>query len=297
MSTDEPPLAEPRPTGALRSLGLGLRLAHVHFLRLYPLALLVGVALEAIAIATDTASAAHLFGRMPAWLYDDPLPPRSVLLFLLILLRTIGGMAPILVTTAFVTPAAFELQRGRAARPLASLAAGVRVLPVALATGLAFSILPLAMLWFPTAFGDFGSTAGTYLWVVPLSLPLTAAVVGRWLFAVPAAALERRGLIAAWRRSERLVVGRQLSTIGLVLLGVAFGFVVYEAVLPWLYVGWFDEWIIIEPTLLQRAPEFGRVALTAWFHLCVATVTTVHFVELRRAKEGPDAEELRSVFT
>ncbi|HET6162571.1 MAG TPA: hypothetical protein VFG37_02815 [Planctomycetota bacterium] len=292
MSAGELPLAEARSPGALRSLGVGLRLAHVRFLRLFPLALLVGVALEAVAIATDTAIYWHLFGRAPAWLHDDPHVPRSVLLFLSFLLRTLGGTAPAVLTTALVTPAASELLRDRDERPLASLAAGVRVLPVALATTFAFSILPLAALCAPRTAGDVPSSARTFVWAVVLSLPLTAAVIGRWLFAVPAAALERRGLIAAWRRSERLVVGRQLSTFGLVLLGVASGFVAFEMVLPWLLATW-----ALGPLPWPRVLEFGRVALSAWFNLCVATVTTVHFVELRRAKEGPDADELRAVFT
>src|SRR5262249_59964792 len=105
----------------------------------------------------------------------------------------------------------------------------------AAATALAFSIVPLAALWFPSTFRGSEVIARTYLWVLPLSLPLAAAVVSRWLFAVPCAVLERHGLIDAWRRSERLGAGRQLATFGLVGFGgaawlVGFGWL---PSLPW----------------------------------------------------------------
>jgi hypothetical protein len=131
-------------------------------------------------------------------------------------------------------------------------------------------------------------------------VPLAAAVVARWLFAVPCAVLEGRGLIAAWRRSERLGAGRQLSTFGLVVLGGAawlVGFGSLASVLWYLLMRDGRTALTWESPHGWTVPlEFGRVAVVAWFHLCVATVTTVYFERVRLAKEGPDANELRSVF-
>jgi hypothetical protein len=296
MSAGELPLAEARSPGALRSLAVGLRLAHANFLRLYPLALLVGVALEAAALGTDTATALHLFGKTPdRFLHDSDLS-KGVLLFSRGLLVTVGWLLPVQLTTALVAHALREQLRGRPARPLASLGLGARSLHVAIATALAFAIVPLAALWFPTTVGDSRTVLRTYFWVIPLSLPLIAAVIGRWIFAVPAAVLERRGPIGAWRRSERLVTGRQLPTIGLVLLGLALWYALFGLLLSWIAGTTGILRVGVEESFGARVFECVRVALAAWFHLGVAAVTTVYFVDVRRAQEGPDADELRRVF-
>jgi hypothetical protein len=301
MSAGEPPLAEPRPPGALRSLGVGLRLAHANFLRLYPLALLVGVALELVGIATDTATFLAPFDRAPVKLVAYSGGSPSLLQFANCLFSTFGWLLPLLLTTAVVAHAVRARMRNEPARPLASLRRCARALHVAVATALAFSIVPLAALWFPSMSGNAEAIMRTHLWVLPLSLPLAAAVIARWLFAVPCAVLERRGLIAAWRRSERLGAGRQFSTFGLVVLGGAtwlIGLGITASVL------WFLMTREDRTSLTLRMPygwsvalQFARVAIVAWIHLCVATVTTVYYERVRLAKEGPDAEELRSVFT
>jgi hypothetical protein len=301
MSAGELPLAEARSPGALRSLGVGLRLAHANFLRLYPLALLVGVALELVGIATDTATVLAPFDRAPVQLVAHTGGSPSLLQFATYLVSTFGGLLPLLVTTAVIAHSVRARMRSEPARPLASLRRGARALHIAVATALAFSIVPVAAFWFPSTSGDSEAILRTYLWVLPLSLPLAAAVIARWLFAVPCAVLEGRGLISAWRRSERLGTGRQLPTFGLVVLGGAlwlFGFGSVMSVVGYLVMR--DGHTALTratPSGWSVALEFARVAMVAWFHLCVAAVTTVYFERVRIAKEGPDAEELRSVFT
>jgi hypothetical protein len=297
---DPAPAAAARPPGALRALGTGLRLAHADFLRLYPLALLVGVALELVGIASDTADVVGPFDRAPVKLVASTGGRPSLLRFAANFVSTFGWLLPALLTTAVVAYAVRVRMRGEPARPLASLRRGARALHIAVATALAFSIVPLAALWIPTTSGNDATIERTYLWVVPLSLPLAAGVAARWLFAVPCAVLEGRGLIAAWRRSERLGAGRQLSTFGLVVLGGAAWFVGFGGLamaLLYLLVHEGGAASAVEaPSGWIVALEFGRVAIVAWFHLCAATVTTVDFERVRLAKEGPDADELRSVF-
>jgi hypothetical protein len=297
---DPAPAAATRPPGALRALGTGLRLAHFEFLRLYPLALLVGVALELVGIASDTANVWAPFNRAPVRLVALTGGRPSLLRFATFFVSTFGWLLPVLLTTAVVAHAVRARVRGETARPLASLRRSVRALHIAVATALAFSIVPLAALWIPTASGNDAAIERTSLWVLPLSVPLAAGVVARWLFAVPCAVLERRGLIAAWRRSERLGAGRQLATFGLVVLGGAtwlVGFGSFATFLSYLATqGGRIEFMGMPPSGWSVAGEFGRVAIVAWFHLCVATVTTVYFERVRFAKEGPDADELRSVF-
>lgn len=285
--------------GALRSLGEAVVLSHANFLKLYPLALLVDGTLEAIAVATGTAHPGLRFGELPTRLAALHSGRSSLLQFVSILLVVGGAFVPILATTAVAARAVVERMRGRQARPLASLAAGVRRLPLAATTALAFAILPVATLWLPSLLDDSIRMIPFFFFLAFAAVVMDAAIIGRWLFAVPAAVLERRGAISAWRRSERLGEGRGVRTLGLVLLGGLIGGAltllelrVSSAILP-----------LDSPTAdladapLALAVGFGRTAVDAWFHVVVAAVTVVHFDRIRIAKEGLDPEELRTVFT
>jgi len=288
-----------RPPGALRSLGEAVVLSHANFLRLYPLALLVDGTLEAIAMATGTTSPGLRFGELPSRLAALHPGRSSLLEFASILLVVGGAFVPMLATTAVAARAVVERMRGRPARPLQSLAAGARRLPLAVATALAFAILPVATLWLPSLFDDSFRMIPFFFFAAFAAVVMDGAIIGRWIFALPAAVLERRGAISALRRSERLGEGRAVRTLGLVLLGGLIG-----GALFWFEVRGAHALLPGVPADSDRpasaplavAVGIGRTALDAWFHVVVATVTIVYFERVRLAKEGLDAEELRSVF-
>lgn len=288
----------PQPPRALRSLADGVVLAHRRFLQLYPLALLVDGSLE-LAITLWTGGGP---GGLVRWLtVESSRAPRltslqNVLLGALVALDT---FLPALVTTAFVARSTHELARRRPARAWTSLAAGARRLPVAIATAVAFSIVPTAAAWFVTG-GPVLHPVVLQPLVVLFALLLTAAILARFALATPAAVLERRGLIGAWRRSERLVDGSMWRVIGLVVLaGLSWAFlssIVDTAAQELARQALPGYDVRAAPALIAIAFAFARSAVEAWFHLIVGVVTTLLFERMRRVKEGPDADELQQVF-
>jgi hypothetical protein len=293
------------PAAALQSLADGIRLAHLRFFTLYPLALLVDGTIEAIVTLATGGGPAALY----AWFLSDS-PRRGDagggrLVLLAALIAALDAFVPALAATALVARAARSLARGRPARPFASLLSGLRRLHVAVATAAAFSVVPIAAAWF---FAELVAGAWPHhpvagaggLLLLLLGLLLAAAILARFALATPAAVLERRGLIGAWRRSERLVEGSMWRVIGLVVLLVLFGLVVVRGLIDG---GAFALADLVAPRVARGpappvaiAIAFARSALDAWFHLIVAAVTTLLFERLRRAKEGPDAEELQRIF-
>ena len=301
-----PPPEPAAPTRALQSLAEGIRLAHLHFFRLYPLALLVDWAIEAgITLWTGGGPGAVVDALLQtSHGGGDAAAGRRVLVEAVVL--ALEAFVPALVVTAIVGRAALSVARGRPAAPLTSLASGLRRLHVALATAAAFSVVPIAATWFlrdlvavlwPRHVAALAAELALFL----LSLLLSAAILARFALATPAAVLERRGLIGAWRRSERLVEGSMWRVIGLVVVLGLLGLVVVggvagvgalalaERMAPWIGEGRSHRGAAV-------AISFALGLVAAWFHLIVAVVTTLLFERLRRAKEGPDAEELQRIF-
>jgi hypothetical protein len=304
-----PPISAPAPAPggpprALQSLADAVRLAHAHFLVLFPLALAVDWTLEAaVTLATGGGPGALYRVLLASLLERDPLAGDGPL-FLAVVVAALDAFLPTLIATACLARAVRAILRGRTVRPLESFAAGLRRLPVALATAVAFSIVPVAVTWLPWKFGrDYLPVplrAGLFFGA-PLFVLLIAAIIARFALATPAAVLERRGLIGAWRRSERLIEGSMWRVVGLVVVVGVLWVVFVRGFAGGGVVALAEQWAPpasghAKPGAAAIALAFFRSALEAWFHLVVGVVATILFERLRRAKEGPDADELQQVF-
>jgi hypothetical protein len=300
-----PSAAGAEAPSAMRSLGDGIGLAHANFLGLYPLALGVDATLEGIALLLGMSGPAGRFEHAGRHLHGSA----NAALFAAIALFVVDAFLPPLLVTALIARAVRERLRGRPARPGQSLLAGLRGVPVAAATALALAIVPVGSIWIPYAM--FGEAFRRFMTlnaighvVFLLAFVLIAAIVARLALATPAAVLEGRGLLAAWRRSETLIEGAMRRVLGLVLVvgliwvvlvhGVAGGGATWLAErLPPHDTQHFARTASTGATL---ALAFARCAFEAWFHLLVGVVTTVLFERARRAKDGPDPDELKQVF-
>lgn len=288
----------PVPPRALRSLADGFILAHRHFLQLYPLALLVDWSLE-LAITLTTGGGPNALFRAIADAANRGRRDTARAIVLLGAGAALSAFLPTLVTTAFVARATRSLARGRPARALESLGSGLRRLHVAVATAAAFAVVPTAAAWFLSERHRAMNVSPIPI-VFLLALLLTAAIIARFVLATPAAVLERRGLIGAWRRSERLVEGSMWRVIGMVLAVGLLGAILVRVVvgggafaLAEAFAPGFDDHA---PSAVAAAISFASSAVEAWFHLIVGVMTTLLFERMRRMKEGPDADELQQIF-
>jgi hypothetical protein len=183
-----------------------------------------------------------------------------------------GGLVAVVIqmilsqlTTAAITYGALQYLNGHAVGVGECLSRGLSlilpVIGVAILTGLIVGI-------------------GAILLIVP---GLIAAVM-LWV-AIPAAVVERRGVIESLKRSAELTKGYRWSVFGILLIivvaGIVVGFVVQFILLP---VGGYSLYAV------------GTWVVQAAFGAFSATAAAVGYYFLRVAKEGADIVEIARVF-
>jgi len=186
-----------------------------------------------------------------------------------------------LLVTAAVLYGAIQQLCGRPAPILASIRVGFRrlfpVLGVGLLSGLAVGV------WFVVALIPGGDP------FLPLALVPCLFFACMFYVAVPAAVIERPGLLGALRRSRELTDGHKVRILAVVLTLGALALIVGQ-----LLLGLFDESSMTDHEIkvsiwLNLGADIALAGLSA-------AVNGVVYRDLRAARDGVDAEQLARAF-
>lgn len=226
----------------------------VYFRNFFPFTLLMLVVYSPLIIAVVT-----ILGR--------PMTDENIVW--LVVIMTLGSMILGVIASASVTYGTFEQLRGRHASLGANVAVGLKRLVPVLLTALVMGLF--LMLGFMAI-------------IIP-----GVILMCRWWVAIPAAVVEKTGIMASLGRSAELTKGHRLQIFGIVfLLGVISrisGRIVELMFLP------------AHPTIADvRVYLAGILAVTVLMGGITAVVACVGYHDLRQLKEGVDTEELASVF-
>jgi hypothetical protein len=195
------------------------------------------------------------------------------------------------VLAAALTFGVFRQIQGRPATLTESLSVGLRRLLPALATGTVAGVLtylPLAVavgIGVATGAGDVGTGGLTSVASIAMLMLQTAL----WV-AVPAAVVERPGVLGAIRRSFRLTRGSRWRILG---VNLVLGVIGVGLTLAFGYPAFRDD-----PSLADlRRGIFVQVATAALvLNPLGAIASIVGYHDLRVGKEGADVEDLARVF-
>ena len=198
--------------------------------------------------------------------------------------RMVSGLVQLplnILVGAAVLYGAIQQMCGRPARILASIGVGLRrllpVLGVGLLSGLAVGV------WLLVAFLPGGDM------FLPLALVPCLVLACMFYVAVPAAVIERPGLLGALRRSRQLTDGYKTRVLGVVLvLGIL------TLLVAQLLLGLFEEGLMSDHQIkvsmwLGLAADIALASLNA-------AVNAVVYRDLRGARDGTTAKDLARVF-
>ena len=185
-----------------------------------------------------------------------------------------------LLVGAAVLFGALQQMCGRPARILASIGVGLRrllpVLGVGLLSGLAVGV------WLLVAFVPGGDM------FLPLALVPCLVFACMFYVSVPAAVIERPGLLGALRRSRELTEGYKTRILGVVLTLGILTLLVAQLLLSMFEEGLMSDHQIKVSMWLGVAADIALASLNA-------TVTAVVYRDLRAARDGATAEGLARV--
>jgi hypothetical protein len=205
------------------------------------------------------------------------------------------GMPFGLVVTAALLYGTIEQLRGRHAGIGESIGVGIKrllpVLGVGLLSGLAIfaGFLLLVIPGLLVAYMLHVNAVAILGGFLPLLL-IPALIVACMLYvAVPAAVVERPGLVGALRRSRALTAGHKMSIFGILLALGVIGFLVSYIL---------QKMFVSEDASLDDMKKFVWVDLGVDIVLAAlsATINGVVYHDLRAAKDGVGTEELARVF-
>ena len=152
---------------------------------------------------------------------------------------------------------------------------------------LGVTILMTLFIGLPLVLINLPAIASPYLLMltIPVSLAVFAYLTVLMWVAVPAAVVERPGVIASLVRSAKLTAGYRPAILGIILL--LYGLLLMAG----LVAGVFLE-VIGNPTLTS----IGELLLLAAFYTCAAVISAVSYHDLRIAKEGDSVSGIAAVF-
>ena len=121
-----------------------------------------------------------------------------------------------------------------------------------------------------------------------LIVPGIIAAVMLWV-ALPAAVIERPGVVASLKRSAELTKGYRWHVFGLILILVLIEIVIG---IPAVFVAGLSA-MLGDPGILAAALDYIATAIIA---LIGTVITAVSYYDLRAAKEGIDIDQIAAVF-
>ncbi len=122
-----------------------------------------------------------------------------------------------------------------------------------------------------------------------------------WWVAVPAAIVEKVGVIGSLKRSAELTKGVRMKIFGLILLYIVSGFVFGFVCLLLMVGGSFSLTTIAASSMAMMTAGFSFYLLVsqilgALIFAFISVVVAVCYVELRRIKEGVSAKDIAHIF-
>lgn len=194
-----------------------------------------------------------------------------------------------LILSACVLYGTIQQLRGRHAGIGESIGVGLkRLLPV-LGVGVLMGLCVLGLVIPVVALGFFGGGPSAALVLGVLLIVPVIMVYCMLYVSIPAAVVERPGVVGALRRSRELTAGNRLGIFGiLVVLGII-EFIANK---------------LLESTLITPDVEPSAIKTFLWLSLGIgivlaalgATVNGVVYHDLRVAKDGVETEDLARVF-
>lgn len=187
------------------------------------------------------------------------------------------------ILTAVLVFGTIRQLRGGAARMDEMLLGGLACFPLVLGV----TILMTLFIGLPLVLINLPAIASPYLLMltIPVSLAVFAYLTVLMWVAVPAAVVERAGVVASLVRSAKLTAGYRPAILGIILL--LYGLLLMAG----LVAGVLLE-LIGNPTLTA----IGELLLLGAFYTCAAVISAVSYHDLRIAKEGDSVSGIAAVF-
>lgn len=198
--------------------------------------------------------------------------------------RLVSGLAQLplnILVGAAVLYGAIQQMCGRPARILASIGVGLRRLPSVLGVGL-LSGLAVGV-WLLVAFVPGGDL------LLPLALVPCLVLACMFYVAVPAALIERPGLLGALRRSRQLTEGHKTRVLAVVVVLGILALLIAQLLLGMFEVGLMSDHEIKVSMWLGLAADIALASLNA-------AVNAVVYRDLRAVHDGTAAQDLARVF-
>jgi hypothetical protein len=127
-------------------------------------------------------------------------------------------------------------------------------------------------------------------------------VMCMWWVAVPAAIVEKSGVIGSLKRSADLTIGARMKIFGLIMIYILFSIIVGLVSLLFLTGGGFSMSAITQSSMALMTGGFSLYLLVsqisgALVFAFISVVVAVCYAELRRIKEGVSVKDVAHIFS